>query len=277
MRALRLMSSEPDPVLVEVDEREPGPGEVVIRVGGAGTCHADLQAVGDFEPGQLRFELPVTLGHENAGWVESLGEVVTGLEVGQPVAVSGPWECGSCPRSWLGMETRTRTSERPPSRWAEGASAPTAAWLSSCSSPPPASSCLPARSRKAPRCSPTPASRCRSPPHARSHSSHRRRRRSSSASGLRPMTLQSLEAVPALRVVAIDRPRTRSTRAPSGAPMSPSTPSAPTRGPSSGRRPPGCPVTSPSIGLADGTLPVPFCSVPYEVSPGPPTAAAVWS
>ena len=106
MRALRLMSSEPDPVLVEVDEREPGPREVVIRVGGAGTCHADLQAVGDFEPGQLRFELPVTLGHENAGWVESLGEVVTGLEVGQPVAVSGPWECGSCPRSWLGMETR---------------------------------------------------------------------------------------------------------------------------------------------------------------------------
>ena len=277
MRALRLMSSEPDPVLVEVGEREPGPREVVIRVGGADACHADLQAVGDFEPGQLRFEPPVTLGHENAGWVESLGEVVTGLEVGQPVAVSGPWECGSCPRSWLGMETRTRTSQRPPSRWAEGASAPTAAWLSSCSSPPPASSCLPARSRKAPRCSPTPASRCRSPPHARSHGSHRRRRRSSSASGPQAHDPPEPRGRAGCRVVALDRPRRRSTRAPSGAPMSPSTPSTPTRRPSSGRRPPGCRVTSPSIGLADSTLPVPFFSVRYEVSPWPPAAAAVWS
>ena len=105
MKALRLMSWKSDPVLVEVDEPEPGPGEVVIRVGGAGACHSDLHLMRDFEPGQLRIEPPFTLGHENAGWVQSLGEGVTGLELGQPVAVYGPWGCGSCPRCRLGIET----------------------------------------------------------------------------------------------------------------------------------------------------------------------------
>jgi propanol-preferring alcohol dehydrogenase len=47
---------------------------------------------------------PFTLGHENAGWVEALGAGVTGLEVGQPVAVYGPWGCGHCIRCRQGME-----------------------------------------------------------------------------------------------------------------------------------------------------------------------------
>lgn len=46
-----------------------------------------------------------TLGHENAGWVHALGTGVTGLEVGQPVAVYGPWGCGRCARCRLGIET----------------------------------------------------------------------------------------------------------------------------------------------------------------------------
>ena len=53
----------------------------------------------------LPFDPPFTLGHENAGWVHELGPGVTGLEVGQPVAVYGPWGCGSCPRCVLGVET----------------------------------------------------------------------------------------------------------------------------------------------------------------------------
>jgi propanol-preferring alcohol dehydrogenase len=42
MRALRLMEWKSDPVLVEVADPSPGPGQVVIRVGGAGACHSDL-------------------------------------------------------------------------------------------------------------------------------------------------------------------------------------------------------------------------------------------
>jgi alcohol dehydrogenase, propanol-preferring len=105
MRALRLMGWKSDPVLADVTDPSPGPGQVVLRVGGAGACHSDLHLMRDFEAGQLPWGPPFTLGHETAGWVHSLGAGVTGLEAGQPVAVYGPWGCGTCERCRLGIET----------------------------------------------------------------------------------------------------------------------------------------------------------------------------
>ncbi len=58
----------------------------------------------DFEPGLLPWGPPFTLGHETTGWVEALGDGVTGVEVGEPVAVYGPWGCGRCDRCRQGME-----------------------------------------------------------------------------------------------------------------------------------------------------------------------------
>lgn len=105
MRALRLMKWKSDPVLVEVPDPHPGPGEVVVGIGGAGACHSDLHLMREFGDGQLPWGPPFTLGHENAGWVHALGAGVTGLEIGQPVAVYGPWGCGTCPHCLLGVET----------------------------------------------------------------------------------------------------------------------------------------------------------------------------
>lgn len=104
MRALRLTKWKHAPELVEVPEPEPGPGQVVVRIGGAGVCHSDLHLMHDFEAGMVPWGPPFTLGHENAGWVDALGAGVVGLEVGQPVAVYGPWGCGQCRRCRLGME-----------------------------------------------------------------------------------------------------------------------------------------------------------------------------
>ena len=104
MQALQLTAWRHDPEFREVPEPEPGPGQVLLRVGGAGACHSDLHLSHDFEPGMLSFEPPFTLGHENAGWVEALGAGVGGLEVGEPVAVYGPWGCGTCRRCLMGME-----------------------------------------------------------------------------------------------------------------------------------------------------------------------------
>ncbi|MHB1584424.1 MAG: NAD(P)-dependent alcohol dehydrogenase [Acidimicrobiales bacterium] len=104
MRALRLLEWKSDPVLVEVDDPAPGPGQVVVRIGGAGACHSDLHLMREFEAGLLPWGPPFTLGHENAGWVHATGDGVRGLEVGQPVAVHGPWGCGTCPRCRVGME-----------------------------------------------------------------------------------------------------------------------------------------------------------------------------
>lgn len=114
MRALRLMRWNSEPELVELPEPEPGPGQVVIRVGGAGACHSDLHLMHDFQPGQMPWDPPFTLGHENAGWVHALGEGVTGLEIGQPVAVYGPWGCGFCERCRVGVETYCENTSASP-------------------------------------------------------------------------------------------------------------------------------------------------------------------
>lgn len=105
MRALRLEAWHSEPVLREVPDPVPGPGGVVVQVGGAGACHSDLHLIHDFEEGQLPWTPPFTLGHENAGWVHSVGEGVRGLEPGQPVAVVGAWGCGTCPHCLAGLET----------------------------------------------------------------------------------------------------------------------------------------------------------------------------
>lgn len=105
MKAFRLLDWKTEPELTEVPDPEPGPGQVVIEVGGAGACHSDVHLMHDFEAGVVPWNPPFTLGHENAGWVHRLGEGVSGLEEGQPVAVYGPWGCGKCAMCRIGMET----------------------------------------------------------------------------------------------------------------------------------------------------------------------------
>lgn len=105
MKALRLRTWKSDPVLEEVAVPQPGPDEVLVQVGGAGACHSDLHLMHEFEPGTLPWTPPFTLGHENAGWVHTLGAGVSGLEPGQPVAVVGAWGCGTCERCRAGLET----------------------------------------------------------------------------------------------------------------------------------------------------------------------------
>ena len=103
MKALRLTAWQNEPHLVDIDIPEPGPGQVLIRVGGAGACHSDLHLM-EWPAGMLPYPLPFTLGHETAGWVEKLGAGVTGLPIGAPVAVYGPWGCGQCRTCRLGQE-----------------------------------------------------------------------------------------------------------------------------------------------------------------------------
>jgi propanol-preferring alcohol dehydrogenase len=95
MLALQLTAWQHPPEPREVPVPKPAPGEVLIKVGGAGVCHSDLHLL-EWPEGQMDFDPPFTLGHENAGWVQELGSGVTGFEIGDPVAVYGPWGCGRC-------------------------------------------------------------------------------------------------------------------------------------------------------------------------------------
>src|SRR5580693_4427858 len=104
MRALQLKSFQSDPELVDLPEPEPGPGQVVIKVGGAGACHSDLHVMREFAEGMAPWGPPFVLGHEAAGWVHRLGSGVKGLEPGTPVAVYGLLGCGQCRPCAAGAE-----------------------------------------------------------------------------------------------------------------------------------------------------------------------------
>jgi propanol-preferring alcohol dehydrogenase len=103
MKAYQLTAWQSAPEMREVEIPEPGPGQVLIKVGGAGACHSDLHLM-EWPEGTMDFDLPFTLGHENAGWVEALGPGVEGLREGEAVAVYGPWGCGRCRACRLSAE-----------------------------------------------------------------------------------------------------------------------------------------------------------------------------
>lgn len=63
------------------------PTDVIIRIGGAGVCGTDLELIMGTWCKHMRIELPLILGHENAGWVEEIGSAVEAVKVGDPVIV----------------------------------------------------------------------------------------------------------------------------------------------------------------------------------------------
>jgi len=103
MQAVQLVEWQRPAELRAVARPEPGPGEVLLEVRGAGLCHSDLHLV-HWPAGTLPYELPFTLGHEVAGVVTGLGAGVDGVELGDPVLVYGPWGCGACRQCSLGAE-----------------------------------------------------------------------------------------------------------------------------------------------------------------------------
>jgi propanol-preferring alcohol dehydrogenase len=93
------------PLAVEdVPKPQAGPGEVVVRIETSGLCHTDIHAAhGDWP---VKPNPPFIPGHEGVGIVESLGEGVTEVVVGDRVAL--PWlgyACGACEYCTTGWET----------------------------------------------------------------------------------------------------------------------------------------------------------------------------
>jgi alcohol dehydrogenase, propanol-preferring len=103
MKALRLTRWGKPAELCETSVPEAGPGQVLIKIAAAGACHSDLHLM-EWPEGQLPWKLPFTLGHENAGWVEQVGRGVSSVKQGDAVLVYGPWGCGRCRPCRLGRE-----------------------------------------------------------------------------------------------------------------------------------------------------------------------------
>ncbi len=95
MRAMVLSKPRTPLVWTELPDREPGPGEVRVKVLACGVCRTDLHVFDGDLPDP---KSPIIPGHEVVGRIEALGTGVSGLSLGERVGV--PWlghTCGVCP------------------------------------------------------------------------------------------------------------------------------------------------------------------------------------
>lgn len=91
--------------VVEEAAREPGPGEVRVRVAYAGICGSDLHV---FETGAYVPRFPVTPGHEVSGYVEATGSGADDLPVGTGVVLDSRVPCQACDWCAAGEAQRCR-------------------------------------------------------------------------------------------------------------------------------------------------------------------------
>ncbi|MGV9857403.1 NAD(P)-dependent alcohol dehydrogenase [Gordonia sp. NPDC003425] len=97
MRAVQVVGYHDKLQLNEVpDPQITGPLDVIVRIGGAGVCRTDLHILEGQWAEKSGVSLPYTIGHENAGWVEAVGDAVTNVAVGDKVILHPLITCGLC-------------------------------------------------------------------------------------------------------------------------------------------------------------------------------------
>lgn len=92
----------------ELPDRQPGPGQIRVRVSACGVCRTDLHVVDGELPDPV---LPIIPGHEIVGRIDAIGAGVQGLSMGERVGI--PWlghTCGVCAYC---MAARENLCDRP--------------------------------------------------------------------------------------------------------------------------------------------------------------------
>ena len=82
-------------VWTHLPDREPGPGEIRVKIGACGVCRTDLHVVDGELPNP---KVPIIPGHEIVGRIDKIGTDVEGFAIGERVGI--PWlgqTCGVCP------------------------------------------------------------------------------------------------------------------------------------------------------------------------------------
>ena len=79
--------------LKEMPTPQPGPKQIRVKISACGICHTELDEI----EGRLQARLPIILGHEIVGKVESLGSEAAKYKLGNRVGIA--WinsACGKC-------------------------------------------------------------------------------------------------------------------------------------------------------------------------------------
>jgi propanol-preferring alcohol dehydrogenase len=93
MKAVRLIEFGKPLELREIPIPSIGEKDVLVRVRAAGICHSDAH----YRAGRSAMGfMPITLGHEVAGIVETTGSQVTNVKIGERVCLHYNLTCGDC-------------------------------------------------------------------------------------------------------------------------------------------------------------------------------------
>jgi len=87
---------EKDLRVVESDQPTVGIDEVAISIEAGGICGSDLHYYNHGGFGTVRIREPMVLGHEVAGRISAFGREVSGLAIGDLVAINPSQPCGTC-------------------------------------------------------------------------------------------------------------------------------------------------------------------------------------
>lgn len=116
MRAAVLHEFGTELRIEDISISDPAPDEVIVRTVASGVCHTDRT----MQDGANPLPLPLILGHEVAGVVETVGRDVTYVSPGDPVATCASSFCGHCRWCQIGElqhcenKGRTRPQGQPP-------------------------------------------------------------------------------------------------------------------------------------------------------------------
>ena len=95
MKAMVLNHAKTPLVWTDLPDRQPGPGQVRVKVLACGVCRTDLHVFDGELPDP---KSPIIPGHEIVGRIDVIGAGVVGLKMGERVGI--PWlghTCGVCP------------------------------------------------------------------------------------------------------------------------------------------------------------------------------------
>jgi propanol-preferring alcohol dehydrogenase len=89
-------------------DRDPGPGQVRVKVSACGVCRTDLHVV----DGELPHpQVPIIPGHEIVGRIDALGAGVENLRIGERVGI--PWLGHTCQVCRYCLSGRENLCDRP--------------------------------------------------------------------------------------------------------------------------------------------------------------------
>ena len=114
MRAVRVVGYHENLEMKDVPKPEvTGPFDVIVRIGGAGVCRTDIHILEGQWAEKSQVTLPYTIGHENAGWVDAVGDAVTNVKEGDKVILHPLVTCGLCRACRAGDDVHCENSKFP--------------------------------------------------------------------------------------------------------------------------------------------------------------------